>query len=269
MGRSQRHRLYERGETSNAEVHAQGVTAPGLLMQVDPSQPNVLMPKEGEIPPPIGEVTIPEGAPGGPLQGSSLTGPIPEEMVPPPDPGPPPDALTIGGLDPVSANIGDPDLTLRVMGHNFTAASVIVFNGGEEATTFVSDTEVTTIVRPSTATVAGQFPVLVRDAGVDSNELSFTFTEVVPGGQSSGRTLPLGPITINRIEDHPDGLAIVLADGEVRVGDTVLIEATGNTSVNGNYEVLAVNGLTIVVDNVIVLDTPIEAKGRLTVNGEA
>lgn len=80
-------------------------------------------------------------------------------------------------LDPDTATLGDPDVTLRCLGSGFNVDSVIVFNGGDELTTFVSDSEVTTIVRPSTASVAGSYPVLVRN--IDDQEtgsLDFTFT---------------------------------------------------------------------------------------------
>ena len=94
-----------------------------------------------------------------------------------------------------------------------------------------------------------------------------------PASQSSEqeRSFPIGPITIDLIDDHPDGISAALTDAsEVRIGDTVTIEATGNTSVNGDYTVLMVDGNVVVIDNEIVLSAPIEAKGRLTVtNGEA
>src|SRR5262245_26001761 len=86
-----------------------------------------------------------------------------------------------------------------------------------------------------------------------------------PANPEPERTFPMGPFTINRIEDHPGGISVLVVEGDIRVGDTVLIEATGNTSINGQYPVLEVNGLTVVVDNPVVLTSPIDAKGRLTV----
>ena len=41
---SQRHKLLEQGSTAAGEIHAEGVVAPGIAMQVDPSAPNVMMP---------------------------------------------------------------------------------------------------------------------------------------------------------------------------------------------------------------------------------
>jgi IPT/TIG domain len=187
----------------------------------------------------------------------------PEPIDPPVEPGTP----VITSIDPAHAEVGAADLTMTVTGTGFTAASVILFNNGEEATTFVSETSLTTGVKPSLASGPAVVPVQVREGELVSAPVDFTFTEaVVPEGT---RAFPLGPFTINRVEDHADGIAITLADGDVQVGDAVLVEATGNTSINGAYTVLSVSGLVIVVDNDVTLETPIEAKGRLTVNGEA
>jgi len=94
----------------------------------------------------------------------------------PPIPVNPPPTPTVGSLNPQWAKIGSADVTLHVIGTNFTSASKIVFNGGEENTTYVSPTEVTTVVKPSLASVAVSVPVLVRNAGApDSNSVNFIF----------------------------------------------------------------------------------------------
>jgi len=95
---------------------------------------------------------------------------------PEPEPGFEP---TLDAIDPVEAEISGADVTLTCTGTNFTETSVIVFNGGPEPTTFVSDTELTTIVRPSTASVAGDFPVLVQQGSFQTAPVDFTFTEPV------------------------------------------------------------------------------------------
>jgi len=84
----------------------------------------------------------------------------------------PPDLLD---LEPEVATIGGEDLTLTCTGENFTPGSKIIFNGGEEPTTFVNDTTVTTIVKPSTAQTPGEYPVLIRDAAGESEPLMFEF----------------------------------------------------------------------------------------------
>jgi len=88
-----------------------------------------------------------------------------------------PDVLTLTEMEPTSAIIGDDDLTLVLTGTGFTADSIIVFNGGDEPTTLMSDTQVATIVKPSTAGVSGAYPVLVREGGVETDALEFTFYE--------------------------------------------------------------------------------------------
>jgi hypothetical protein len=118
----------------------------------------------------------------------------PEEMVKALDfpsinePPRPKQAHTLASLDPTEAAIGDPDLTLTVTGTGFVEGAQIVFNGGPEPTEFVSDTELTTIVKPSTAGVAGSFPVTVAQQGYTVDPpLEFTFTEEAPASRGKKR----------------------------------------------------------------------------------
>jgi hypothetical protein len=98
--------------------------------------------------------------------------------VEPGDPAAGPVAPVLTSLTPATAQIGDPDFTLHVTGTGFTAASVIVFNGVDEPTTLVSDTEVTTGVDMTVwLAPTGPLPVVVRTDTAVSNALSFTFTE--------------------------------------------------------------------------------------------
>ena len=86
---------------------------------------------------------------------------------------------TLTSISPNTAVIGDPDVTMTVTGTDFSEQSVITFNGGEEATEFVSDTELTTVVKPSTAGTAGPVPVTVKNSTLESDPLDFTFTDPV------------------------------------------------------------------------------------------
>jgi hypothetical protein len=79
-------------------------------------------------------------------------------------------------LDPATAEVGSADTTLRCIGLNFTESSIIIFNSGEEPTTFVSSTEITTGLKPSTASGPYTVPVSVRSGEVYSNPVDFTFT---------------------------------------------------------------------------------------------
>jgi hypothetical protein len=93
--------------------------------------------------------------------------------------GPPPPPLVVSSLAPAQATIGDPDLEMHVIGEGFTTICIINFNGGDEPTTFISDTELSTIVKPSTATVAGAVPVTVKRGEEESAPLDFTFIDPV------------------------------------------------------------------------------------------
>src|SRR4029450_3389202 len=66
---------------------------------------------------------------------------------------------TLTSISPATAVIGGADLTMHCYGTNFTTDCKILFNHGVETTTFGSATELTTIVKPSLATVAGSYPV--------------------------------------------------------------------------------------------------------------
>lgn len=80
-------------------------------------------------------------------------------------------------LVPATAAIGAANFTLHVNGTGFRTGMQILWNGSPEPTTFVSDTELTTLVDMTTAVVPLLIPVKVRTlAGQESNELTFTIT---------------------------------------------------------------------------------------------
>jgi hypothetical protein len=91
---------------------------------------------------------------------------------------------TVTSLTPASAEIGDPNPTLHVHGTNFTSTSKIIFNGGEEVTTYVSATELTTIVNMATVSGPAVVPVMVSNDGVLSSPMNFTFTDGTPSSLS-------------------------------------------------------------------------------------
>lgn len=87
-----------------------------------------------------------------------------------------PDA-TLTSIAPNTAVVGGPDVTLTVTGTNFTEDSVILWNGSPEPTVFVSPTQLTTVVRPSTASGPSTLPVRVRtEDGFETAPQTFTFT---------------------------------------------------------------------------------------------
>ena len=81
--------------------------------------------------------------------------------------------MTLTSIDPTTAVLNDPDLTLHCYGTAFTPSSTIYFADQPEPITFVSAEEVTTIVKPSLPWGAVTVPVRVDD----SAPLDFTFTE--------------------------------------------------------------------------------------------
>ena len=91
--------------------------------------------------------------------------------------GPPP---IVTSLIPATVPLGAPNFTVHVRGENFTPDSVIVWNGYDEPTTVVSDTEVTTGVNMAVWLAPATVPVAVRAGGVVSAPVSFTFT-AAPG----------------------------------------------------------------------------------------
>lgn len=83
----------------------------------------------------------------------------------------------LNALEPNNCAGGDAEFTLSCVGTNFEDDAVIVWNNGDEPTTFVDTSRVTTTVDPSTITVAISIPVQVRSRGIVSNALAFTITE--------------------------------------------------------------------------------------------
>jgi len=93
---------------------------------------------------------------------------------------------TLSGIDPATAVVGDADLTMTATGTGFTTDSRINFNGGDEPTEFLSETQLTTIVKPSTAWHEGAtVPVLVRTGEWKSAAYDFTFTPAARGADDA------------------------------------------------------------------------------------
>lgn len=71
---------------------------------------------------------------------------------------------TLTSIEPLAVGLSDPDLTVTVRGTGFVAASEILWNLLPIATTYISDTELTTLVQPSLETLPKQVGVSVRNA---------------------------------------------------------------------------------------------------------
>jgi hypothetical protein len=216
MSRSQRHAVYIKGVDASGKGVAEGVAAPVYVQQFlvptafvvplgPPSGPLKGSSLAGFPPtalpaPKAGEEVLGRGtftAVGGELTDPgqlNLTGnphyislPPAAESTPPEPPitGPAP---VVSALMPDTAVLGDPDFTLSVRGTGFTEESVIMFAGQPEPIVFVSDTEVTTVVKPSLGWGAVAVQVSVKNPdGQESNALAFVFTEPVAARKTKAK----------------------------------------------------------------------------------
>ena len=99
-------------------------------------------------------------------------------------------------LEPDEVEAGSAeDITMHVHGSGFTDKSVITFNGLDEPTVFVSESEVTTIVKPSLFTVPAVCPVTVKNGAYESEEVEFEFleAETPAASRQSKRVKPKPP----------------------------------------------------------------------------
>jgi hypothetical protein len=85
-------------------------------------------------------------------------------------------------MEPLEAAIGDPDFTLVIGGDNIHGGTVINFAGHDEPTTLQADGTISTGVKPSLWADPVVVPVKVRNGGVESEEMAFTFTAPVTRG---------------------------------------------------------------------------------------
>lgn len=86
---------------------------------------------------------------------------------------------TLDSIAPASAVIGDPDTTVTLTGTGFTTNAALVWNGEQDTLDYVSETELTTIVKVSLATVASTATIAVYQDGYTTPPLIFEFTEPV------------------------------------------------------------------------------------------
>jgi hypothetical protein len=113
------------------------------------------------------------------------------------------EAPTLVTINPNTAVIGGPDLTMTVKGTGFSPGTAITFNGGEENTVFVDTKTLTTIVKPSTATTPGTYPVTVVNSAGESEPAGFTFTDTVTRTRSASEVVEdIDPSDPDELEDE-------------------------------------------------------------------
>ena len=105
---------------------------------------------------------------------------LPGDLPPPSEEIPPAVAdAVLTSLEPAELSVSAPDTTVLVKGENFTEESVIVWNNGDEPTTFGDPTSLSTMVKPSTVDpgvpLPFSVPVKVRTGEKETAELPFTF----------------------------------------------------------------------------------------------
>ena len=99
----------------------------------------------------------------------------PSGWIDPKEPYGPPATPTLTSFDPPTlASPVTEDVQLKLIGTNFMASSQIEWSGVSDRTTFVSPTELRTIIRAGHG--AGVIPVRVINPGRPSNTLNFTIT---------------------------------------------------------------------------------------------
>lgn len=313
MSRSQRHKVIVQGTDSAGKGLSEKQPAIVYIRQYAASQaftvpigssggplqgastagfPPTLIPAPGVLAERDGELLEGEGGFGDPGQFNLSGNPIHTDLpaagesggeLPPPDGGgetsPDPEPglePTLTSLDPDTAVLGDADFTLRCLGTNFTETSTIRFAMNEEPIEFVSDTEITTTVKPSLPWGAVTVPVTVIQGSFETQPLDFIFTEpeeppVEPpveletSGGTSELPWPEGPVGILKIEKVGENLLVTVEAADFQTGDWVRIEATGNTALNGDYRIGTVKGATITISGATIeLLSNIDGRGRVT-----
>jgi hypothetical protein len=82
----------------------------------------------------------------------------------------------LSGLSPETVVAGSPDVTLTLMGQNFTAATIVNWRGNQLATTVVNNTEVQAVIPAADLTSPTAGPLLVQNGPGEglSNVLAFS-----------------------------------------------------------------------------------------------
>jgi hypothetical protein len=133
-----------------------------------------------------------------------------------------PAELTLTSIDPTSAVLGSEDTVLTCTGTGFAPDSVIIFAGQIEPAKFVSETEITTIVKPSLGWGVVSVPVLVRRYDLsETDPLEFSFTEAAAplGSLPDDSELAEDEVPLTKIHGIGKALAHKLTERGVTVAD--------------------------------------------------
>jgi len=107
---------------------------------------------------------------------------------------PAPPTFAVTGLSPSTAQAGGPGFTLTLTGTGFVSGAQVSFGLSNEATTFVSSTQLTAAIPASAIAVAGNpYVVVTNPGGPPSAPLTFPINNPMPGGNNvSPPSLPAG-----------------------------------------------------------------------------
>ena len=123
----------------------------------------------------------------------------------------------VGTLSPASATAGGPAFTLTLSGNNFSASSIVSFNGIPMATTFSSVSELQASIPASAIAVAGTPIVTVANpGGLPSTVVTFTVNNPVPQESSltpSSAAPGSGALTLNVTGANFNASSSVLING--------------------------------------------------------
>ena len=117
------------------------------------------------------------------------------------------DAPALGALEPATAIAGGPAFVLVVNGSNFTAGSVVRWNGAMRPTTFVNSGRLTAAIPASDIAATGTAQVTVFTAppgGGVSNALSFVVTATA--GPNQTLTVKKAGAGTGRVTSAPAGI---------------------------------------------------------------
>jgi uncharacterized protein (TIGR03437 family) len=174
----------------------------------------------------------------------------------------PPSTATLASISPSSVPAGSPGFTLNATGTGFVTGSVMQWNGGPVATSFVSSTQLTAqIPADLAAAAAGTATVqVVNPSAALSNSLRFTIAAPTPAisslsPNSAAAGSPAFSLTVNG-SGFVSG-AIVQWNGSTLA--TTFVSATQLTA-----EVPAANNANAVSANITVLNPGSAASNALT-----
>ena len=175
---------------------------------------------------------------------------------------------SISQLSPSSATAGGPAFTLTVTGSNFVPGTVVRWNGSSRPTTYVSSTQLQTVISANDIARPGSVLVSVATPeGATSNALAFTISSTLapivnPGGivNAGAAGSPSAPGSIGSLYGANFASSIILADtvplptslGGVSVqinGISAPLYAVSSTQINFQFpwELLGTTQATVVV----------------------